>query len=212
MLAPACSLGSARVPTHVARNATSGDLYQFSRRVGRHLRHVSFAIVLALGTLGPTICPADDDALEQAKAAYLFNFAKLTVWPTSAPAYVLTMCFIGAPGVRDLISRDVAGKLIGSRHVEVRSLGPSQRADDCSIVYIDMSAAGASSLAAGAPAYALTVSDAHDFAHHGGMIELYFQDERLRFIINLDNARLAGLKMSSSLLALASKVEQLDSP
>jgi hypothetical protein len=212
MLARACSQHSARVLAQVALNAISGDLYQFSRRVGRRLRHARFAIVIALGTLGPTMCPADDDALEQFKAAYLFNFAKLTVWPTSAPAYVLTMCFIGAPGVRDLIERDVSGKLIGARHVEVRSLGPSQRADDCSIVYIDKNAAGESSLAASAPAYALTVSDAHDFAHRGGMIELYFQDDRLRFIINLDNARLAGLKMSSSLLALASKVEQLGSP
>ena len=190
------------------------DIYhQKLRRVRRRLRHASFAILLALGTLGyPSLCAAADDALEQFKAVYLFNFAKLTVWPTAAPAYVLTMCFIGAPGVRDLISRDVAGKLIGARHVAVRSLGPSQRADDCSIVYIDVTAVGASSLAASAPAYALTVSDAHDFAHHGGMIELFFQDNRLRFIINLDNARLAGLKMSSNLLALASRVEQLGSP
>jgi hypothetical protein len=34
----------------------------------------------------------------------------------------------------------------------------------------------------------------------------------LRFIINLDNARLGGLKMSSSLLELASKVEQAVAP
>jgi hypothetical protein len=197
VLAPACSLGNAR---------------EHSRRIGRRLRHPLFAILLALGALGcPTICAANDDA-QHAKAAYLYNFAKLTVWPASAPARVLTMCFIGAPGVRDMIERDVSGKLIGARHVEVRSLGPSQRADDCSIVYIDMTTVGASDLAASAPAYALTVSDAHDFAHHGGMIELYVQDDRLRFIINLDNARLAGLKMSSSLLALASRVEQLGSP
>lgn len=196
MLAPACSLGNA---------------WELSRRIGRRLRHTLFAILLALGALVcPTICSADD--AQHSKAAYLYNFAKLTVWPASAPAHVLTMCFIGAPGVRDMVERDVSGKLIGARHVEVRSLGPSQRADDCSIVYIDMTTVGASDLAASAPAYALTVSDAHGFAHHGGMIELYFQDDRLRFIINLDNARLAGLKMSSSLLALASRVEQLGSP
>jgi hypothetical protein len=177
------------------------------------LRRSSLAILVALGALScPTICPAEDDALEQFKAVYLFNFAKLTVWPPSAAADLLTICFIGAPGVRDLIARDVTGKLIGARHIAVRSLGPAQRADDCSIVYIEAAAAGASSSAASAPAYALTVSDAHDFAYHGGMIELFFKDNRLRFIINLDNARLAGLNMSSSLLALASKVEQLGSP
>jgi hypothetical protein len=183
------------------------------RPVTRWLRHVSFATLVALGALScPAICPAGDDALEQFKAVYLFNFAKLTVWPTSTAADLLTICFIGAPGVRDLIERDVSGKLIGARHIAVRSLGPSQRADDCSIVYIEATAVGASSSAASVPAYALTVSDARDFAYHGGMIELFFKDNRLRFIINLDNARLAGLKMSSNLLALASKVEQLSSP
>jgi hypothetical protein len=182
------------------------------RPVGRLLRQASFAII-ALGILSrPTNCLAADDALEQFKAVYLFNFAKLSIWPATAPAGVLTICFIGAPGVRDLIERDAGGKLIGARRIAVRSLGSSQGADDCSIIYIEATAVVSSTLAASAPAYALTVSDARDFAHHGGMIELFFKDNRLRFIINLDNARLAGLKMSSSLLALASKVEQLGSP
>jgi hypothetical protein len=175
------------------------------------LLRASFAIVV-LGLGCPATCAADDDALEQFKAVYLFNFAKLTVWPASVASDLLTICFIGAPGVRDLIAREVTGKLIGARHIAVRALGPSQRADDCSIVYIEAAVGAASSAAASAPAYALTVSDAHGFAYHGGMIELFFKDNRLRFIINLDNARLAGLKMSSSLLALASKVEQLGSP
>lgn len=182
------------------------------RPVGRLLRQASFAIIV-LGILSrPTNCLAADDALEQFKAVYLFNFAKLSIWPATAPAGVLTICFIGAPGVRDLIERDTGGKLIGARRIAVRSLGSSQGADDCSIIYIEATAVGSSTLLASAPAYALTVSDARDFAHHGGMIELFFKDNRLRFIINLDNARLAGLKMSSSLLALASKVEQLGSP
>jgi hypothetical protein len=178
-----------------------------------HWRLLRASIVMvALGVGSPATALADDDAMEQFKAVYLFNFAKLTVWPAPAPANLLTICFIGAPGVRGLIERDVSGKLVGARRIAVRSLGSSGDAEDCSIVYIEATAVGSSTLAASAPSYALTVSDASDFAHHGGMIELFFKDNRLRFIINLDNARLAGLKMSSSLLALASKVEQLGSP
>jgi hypothetical protein len=181
---------------------------------GRQLLRACCAVAaVALGTLcGPPSCLADDDAMEQFKAVYLFNFAKLTAWPASAPTDVFTMCFIGASGVRDRIAHDISGKLIGARRVAVRSLGPSQRADDCSIVYIEATAAGVPSTPTTFPPFALTVSDAPDFARHGGMIELFFQGNRLRFIINLDNARVAGLKMSSSLLELASKVEQAVSP
>ena len=163
-------------------------------------------VAVAAAALGAPIVRADD-GMDQFKAVYLYNFAKLTAWPASAPTDMLTMCFIGASGVRDLIARDVSGKLIGVRRIAVRSLGASQRADDCSIVYVDAASPQPAMLAA-VPAFALTVSDAPDFAQRGGMIELYLQGNRLRFIINLDNARAAGLKMSSSLLELASKVDQ----
>jgi hypothetical protein len=164
------------------------------------------AAVCAIG-----ICRADE-ALDQFKAVYLFNFAKLTTWPPSAPADVLTMCFIGASGVRDQIARDVAGKSIGTRRVTVRAVDAAQRADDCNILYIDAAAATDARAAPSMPSYVLTVSDAHDFMRRGGMIELFPQGNRLRFNINLDTARLAGLKMSSSLLDLASNVEQMSLP
>ncbi|MEA3106098.1 MAG: hypothetical protein QOI88_703 [Gammaproteobacteria bacterium] len=178
-------------------------------RTARSLRRALLA--LFAGGLA-AVCPIDicraDDALDQFKAVYLFNFAKLTTWPTSAPADVLTMCFIGASGVRDQIAHDVAGKSIGTRRVAVRAVDPAQRAD-CNVLYIDAAATTDARAVSNMPSYALTVSDAHDFMRRGGMIELFAQGNRLRFNINLDTARLAGLKMSSSLLNLASNVEQM---
>lgn len=53
----------------------------------------------------------------------------------------------------------------------------------------------------------LTVSETHDFIHRGGIIELFPEGNRLRFKISVQNARRAGLKISSSLLQLASSVE-----
>ena len=53
----------------------------------------------------------------------------------------------------------------------------------------------------------LTVSDGNGFAHSGGTIELFTQQNRLRFIINLENARHAGLRISSNLLQLAASIE-----
>jgi hypothetical protein len=184
------------------------------RRADRSLRGAALAFVIGglVAVCRPDACRAGD-ALDQFKAVYLFNFAKLTNWPASAPADVLTMCFIGAFGVREQIVHDVAGKSIGTRRVAVRALDPAQRADDCNILYID-AAVASNARAAGSnmPSYALTVSDAHDFMHRGGMIELFAQGNRLRFNINLDTARQAGLKISSGLLDLASNVEQTSTP
>jgi hypothetical protein len=49
----------------------------------------------------------------------------------------------------------------------------------------------------------LTVSELPGFAESGGMIELYQMDDRIRFKVNLQSIREAGLELSSSLLKLA---------
>ena len=49
----------------------------------------------------------------------------------------------------------------------------------------------------------LTVSDSKGFSQAGGVIELYIDDGRLRFAVNVDAAEHAGLRLSSRLLGLA---------
>jgi hypothetical protein len=49
----------------------------------------------------------------------------------------------------------------------------------------------------------LTVSDMPEFAHRGGMIEVFEEDGTLRFEINRAPVDQAGLKISSQLLSLA---------
>jgi hypothetical protein len=52
----------------------------------------------------------------------------------------------------------------------------------------------------------LTVSDVQDFAQSGGMIELLLVDRKLRFEIDLDAVRAAGLRLDPKLLDLAIRV------
>jgi hypothetical protein len=53
----------------------------------------------------------------------------------------------------------------------------------------------------------LTVSDVRDFTRLGGHIELFEEDNRLRFMVNLPATRGSGLNLSSRLLKLAVIVE-----
>jgi hypothetical protein len=54
----------------------------------------------------------------------------------------------------------------------------------------------------------LTISDAKGFAANGGMIELFTENHRLRFLINVHNAQRTGLRISSDLLKLAAGVQR----
>ena len=57
----------------------------------------------------------------------------------------------------------------------------------------------------GAPV--LTISDVDQFARIGGMAQLYVEDGRIRFRINLENTKRSRLQLSSKLLSLATLVK-----
>jgi hypothetical protein len=168
------------------------------------------AVLLLLAAGGTRIARADDLDIgreEQMKAAYLFNFAKFVEWPANAHGPI-RVCFIGAQGVHAFLTASVAGKTIGARSITTVVLQPGDSRLGCDVIYLGASVDANALMHDAAGIAALTVSDADDFTRHGGIIRLFKHENRLRFDINLDNARRAGLKISSNLLKLASRVEQ----
>lgn len=144
---------------------------------------------------------------DQLKAAYLFNFVKFVEWPANDGAPI-RICFIGGQGIHASLSASSAGKRVGARSISTSALKVADSRSGCDVIYVD-AAVNASSLVQDE---ALTVSEADDFTREGGVIRLFKHDNRLKFDINLDNARRAGLKISSNLLKLASRVEQEATP
>ena len=56
----------------------------------------------------------------------------------------------------------------------------------------------------------LTIGDGENFIRDGGMIQLVKVEGHIRFEINLDAAKSAGLKISSKLLQLAERVHSTE--
>lgn len=153
---------------------------------------------------------ASDRRENQLKAAYLLNFVKFVEWPPEAPGDRLVICFFAGAGVYDALAPGIDGKKVGARTLSVsRRASPADR-QGCNVIYLGADGARdgqypAADLVAGKAA--LTVSDTRDFARNGGMIELFTENNRLRFNINVSNAQKAGLRISSSLLQLAATIE-----
>jgi len=166
-----------------------------------------FIALLAALVLATVDVHADDVQRreDQFKAAYLFNFVKFVEWPSSAPADTLTVCFLGGAGVHEALTASIDGKPAGARKLIARQLDQTTTAASCEVLYADAASVDLS-IAAGLPV--LTVSDAPQFATHGGMIELFTENHRLRFIINVANVHKAGLRISSDLLKLAASVQR----
>jgi hypothetical protein len=147
----------------------------------------------------------------QAKAAYLFNFAKFVEWPASAfpsAAAPMVICILGKSPLGEAID-ELAGRSVKGRKVQVRQLGKTEEIAGCQVLFIASSERthlkeilNKANLASGV----LTVSDINHFCSSGGMIGLVTRGERIQFEVNRGSAERAGLKPSSHLMKLAVSV------
>jgi hypothetical protein len=159
--------------------------------------------LLVVATAARAIAEEAPSRLDQLMAGYVLNFTKFVEWPESLHNSEIVICVAGNPGLYEALRSGASGTSVGSHHVTARRIDSETSAAGCHVLYIEH----ASALHVPAPESTLTVSDGGGFAHGGGTIELFTQQNRLRFIINLDNARRAGLHISSNLLQLAASIE-----
>lgn len=105
----------------------------------------------------------------------------------------------------------LAGKKIQKSTIQVRQLANTETVVGCQIVYVSQSASEdlAGALRRVSRKSVLTVGNVASFAERGGIINLLRTGNRIRFEINVEAARLSGLKFSSKLLRLAKIIQTI---
>jgi hypothetical protein len=173
---------------------------------GRIHALVSLAITsCALVLLGRTAV-AQDVTEPALKAAFIYNFARFTTWPVDAPASdSFIICVLNDSAVAEALERAVAGRSLTERPITVSVVAPAAPKRACRVLYV-----------AGLPVTrvaevvselrespVLTISNIEGFASAGGMTQFFFEHGQLRFRIQLESAKRAGLQISSRLLIMA---------
>ncbi len=147
----------------------------------------------------------------EVKAAFLLNFARLVEWPSSAfrgRDDPIALGVLGRDPFGGSLEKLVKGRSVGRRLIEVKQLSRPEEAARCHIVFVSAAARTPvrEILSATGGANVLLVGEKPDFAQRGGAINFISEDHRVRFEINPDAARRAGLGISSRLLRLAKLV------
>lgn len=144
----------------------------------------------------------------QLKALYVVNFGHYTRWPDDSPRNSMKLCIIGHFPFQNYFSTESLKKFPIKKKIIVERLEVGAQLDDCQVVFI--SEKEQENLidillkTKGKPI--LTVGESTDFIDQGGIIYLKIVKETVKFEINLEAQRDAGIVLSSRLLALASKV------
>lgn len=171
--------------------------------VARMLGMVATVFATFVGV--PDSASAADLASEAAvKAAFVYNFAKFVEWqtPTDVKSPNVRICVAGIDGELANSIGGLEGKPVQARTVSIRREPKVGELDACQILFVGIGARPLAETSRG-KAGLLTVSDMKGFAAAGGVIELFAEDGRMRFEINLGAAQRAGLRISSQLLKLA---------
>jgi len=145
---------------------------------------------------------------QQLKAVFVFNFSHFVQWPPAAFASATEPFVIGVLGndaFAAQVEEAVRDEHLDAHPLQVQRYGRVDDIRDCRILYIDRSQGAQLDrvLALLDHHGTLTVSDVDDAARHGIIIQLATEEHRIRLVINAEQARSAGLTISSNLLRLA---------
>jgi YfiR/HmsC-like len=166
--------------------------------------------VLAAVLLCPSTAPAQDVTEPSLKAAFIYTFAKFTEWPEDIlpTTATFTACVLGDGPIRDALERTVKGRQLWGRGIRVSQVQLDGKLRSCHLLYVSgVTLAQVEAIVAavrGAPV--LTISDVDDFARQGGIAQMFVENGKMRFDLNLEVARRSRLDLSSRLLVLAAHV------
>jgi len=169
-----------------------------------------FSILLLLTAfLKPFSGSAAEPSREyKVKAVFLFNFAQFTEWPSNAfpaPDSPIVIGTLGNNPFGDFLRETVSTEMVRGHKLVVEHYQKVEEIRNCHILYIGQSEADRLehdlNVLKGRPV--LTVSDVENAAYRGVMIRLLTEKNKVRLRVNLDEARAAGLNLSSKLLRVA---------
>jgi hypothetical protein len=165
------------------------------------------AVLVVLGNCAHSYAQSDPPEY-QIKAAFLFNFVKFVDWPADTfkdEKQPITFCTVGQDPFRGTLDEVVSGKMSGNHSIRVQHYKLPQDILGCHILFIGSQQKKyiAAVLARLKHAPVLTVGDSEGFVQQGGIIGFVWEEDKLRFNINLGAARAAQLTLSSKLIYLA---------
>jgi hypothetical protein len=145
------------------------------------------------------------------KAAYLFNFGKFVRFAPSDAAIKrqsFDFCIVGEDPLGNTLDELTANEQLDGKPVRVVRLKTAAEARGCALAYVSASEGTRirTDLDALRGEAVLTVSDAANFLHSGGMIQFVVVSNHVRFAVNLDAVRSAQISLSSELLRVAISV------
>ena len=149
------------------------------------------------------------------KAAFIYNFINFIHWPTRpiVEEKEILICVISKKTMIDSLSI-LNNKQIRDKAITVKPYSLTDTPDHCHLLYVPSTDPNLVEqvLQRVRNKPILTIGEAVTFPRSGGIIGFISSGRTIRFAINLEAARKAGITISSKLLSLATIIRNNDLP
>jgi hypothetical protein len=171
----------------------------------------TLAGLLTLSVAVPTVARTTASTEYQQKAAFLAQFPNFVEWPSDQSQNAQSsfqICVYGDFNFGSALAESTHGTTVHGRKLELRWVRKLADIRTCQILFVSRSehARYGQVLVAVANSGVLTVGETAGFLEAGGAICFSYEQDLLRFEVNLAAAHDARLKMSTQLLGLAKRV------
>lgn len=178
-----------------------------------YLNNLMLAVLLfAVPAYGDA--PKEPTAEYKIKAALIYKLTKFVEWPSQAfkqSDSPLEICIAGNNPFGDALNA-LEQRKVGKRRIEVvyHSNGMEAVKNSCHMLFLSATPGGVANKIVNAliDRPVLTISDVEHFAEQGGVMQFASQANRIGFIINLDSAKRAKLKIAAPLLYLSTVIQE----
>jgi len=143
----------------------------------------------------------------QIKALFLYNFLNFVDWPVDSSIYsspTINVCIIGDDPFEDALD-NIRNETVKGKKLSIRFYRPQDEPEGCHLLFIPASEKNHAGhiLRPVKESNVLTVGDTEEVGRHGAVISFFIEQKKVRFAINIEAARRAGIKISAKLLKLA---------
>lgn len=169
-------------------------------------RKAAFALILSSTLAAGAAFAAAEIAEYRLKAAFLYNFAQFIEWPGTEVRKPFVISILGQDPFGHNIDALREGNVM-DRPIEVRRIQRPEDAAGSEMIFIAEPPGKLRSILDKLRYEdAVTVGETADFVENGGIIRLKLESNKVRFEINKKAADEKGIKISSKLLSLASRI------
>jgi YfiR/HmsC-like len=198
-------------PVRRLRRELPGGVFPQDAQPKTALLRCTLPIVFAvLGVLFASLCCSAQPAAQVSgseddiRAAVLFHLTQFVEWPGKYEAQPYRICIAGSAPTSIALEHLVEGKSVRSHPIRVEQIAGPTEVRGCQIVFIAACARLRLQqyLISLRDSDILTVGEQPGFLDLGGMIQLFFQAQRVGLVVNLETMQRSHLTVSSKLLRL----------